>query len=76
MSGQPQQQRWGHTFFNERQEAAMAYVQQHGRIANSDLQALCPDVHPETIRRDLVELVEQNLLLRIGAKRATYYILK
>ena len=76
VSGQPQQQRWGHTFLNDRQEAAMAYIQQHGRITNSDLQALCPDVHPETIRRDLAELVEQNLLLRIGTKRATYYILK
>ena len=47
---QPQQQRWGHTFFNERQEAALAYVQQHGRITNSDLQALCsrrtPRNHP------------------------------
>ena len=76
VSAQPQQQRWGHDFLNERQEAAVAYVQQQGRITNSDLSALYPDVHPETIRRDLADLVERNLLLRIGTKRATYYILK
>jgi ATP-dependent DNA helicase RecG len=37
---------------------------------------LAPDVSAETIRRDLADLVEKNLLLRIGEKRATYYILK
>lgn len=61
---------------NERQEQALVYVQQHGRITNSELQELAPDVSPETIRRDLADLVERNLLIRIGAKRATYYILK
>lgn len=61
---------------NERQEQALLYVQQHGRITNSDLQEMVPDVSPETIRRDLADLVERNLLIRIGAKKATYYILK
>lgn len=76
VSAHPQQQRWHHAFLNERQEAALAFVQTHGRITNSDLQALSPDVHPETIRRDLADLVDKNLLIRIGSKRATYYILK
>jgi ATP-dependent DNA helicase RecG len=76
VSSQPQQQPWGHLFLNERQEAALAFVREHGRITNSDLQELTPDVHPETIRRDLADLVEKSLLLRIGSKRATYYILK
>jgi ATP-dependent DNA helicase RecG len=76
VSSHPQQERWPHASLNERQEAALAFVQTHGRIANSDLQALAPDVHAETIRRDLADLVDQNLLLRIGSKRATYYILK
>ena len=76
MSSQPQQQPWSHTFLNERQEAALVFVREHGRITNSDLQELAPDVHPETIRRDLADLVEKSLLLRIGSKRATYYILK
>jgi ATP-dependent DNA helicase RecG len=76
VSSQPAQQPWGHLFLNERQEAALAHIQSHGRITNSEYQALAPDVSPETIRRDLADLVEKNLLLRIGEKRATYYILK
>jgi len=76
VSGQPEAQRWAHTFLNPRQEKAIAFVRDHGRITNSDYQALVPDVSPETIRRDLAGLVEKNLLLRIGEKRATYYILK
>ncbi len=64
------------SFLNERQEAALAFLQQSGRITNSDYQQLAPDVSAETIRRDLSDLVEQNILIRIGSKRATYYILK
>lgn len=60
----------------ERQQQALVFIQKHGRITNSDYQALAPDVSAETIRRDLADLVEKNLLLRIGEKRATYYILK
>jgi ATP-dependent DNA helicase RecG len=76
VSSNPEQQPWRHGFLNPRQEEAMAFVQTNGRIANSDYQALAPNVSPETIRRDLADLVEKNLLIRIGTKRATYYILK
>lgn len=65
-----------HDFLNERQERALLHVNEHGRITNSDYQALSPDVSAETIRRDLADLVDKNLLIRIGSKRATYYILK
>ena len=61
---------------NERQVTAMNFVLDHGRITNSDYGTLCPDVSSETLRRDLADLVERDLLLRIGEKRATYYILK
>ena len=73
---QPEAQQWPHGYLNPRQEAAVAFLHEHGRITNSDYQALAPDVSAETIRRDLADLVEKNLLLRIGEKRATYYILK
>lgn len=76
VSAQPQEQPWAHTYLNERQEQALAYIGEHGRITNSEYQALSPDVSAETLRRDLVDLVEKNMLLRIGEKRATYYILK
>ena len=68
--------RWRHLGLNERQEKALAYLAEHERITNREYQQLCPDVSPETIRRDLADLVSKNLLLRIGEKRATYYIFK
>ena len=61
---------------NERQIAAMLYLAEQRRITNSDLQELAPDVSPETIRRDLADLVERRLLLKIGEKCGAYYILK
>jgi ATP-dependent DNA helicase RecG len=76
VSSQPEAQRWPHGFLNERQEMAVAFVQEHDRITNGDYQALVPEVSAETIRRDLADLVAKNLLIRIGTKRATYYILK
>ena len=68
--------RWADLALNSRQQRALAFVAEHGRVSNRDLQELCPDVSPETIRRDLAGLVDQDVLIRIGDKRATYYILK
>jgi ATP-dependent DNA helicase RecG len=67
---------WRRMGLNERQIAAMLYLAEQRRITNSDLQELAPDVSPETIRRDLADLVERRLLLKIGEKRGAYYILK
>lgn len=63
---------------NPRQEAALAFLHKPGnsRITNSDLQALCPDVHPETIRRDLADLVTKHILSKLGQKRGSYYVLQ
>src|SRR5690606_14945796 len=59
---------------NPRQEAAIAFLNSgNSRITNSDLQSLCPDVHPETIRRDLADLVTKNILKKLGEKRGSYY---
>jgi ATP-dependent DNA helicase RecG len=68
--------RWRHLGLNERQEKALAYLAEKERITNREYQELCPSVSPETIRRDLADLVDKNLLLKIGEKRATYYIFK
>jgi ATP-dependent DNA helicase RecG len=61
---------------NPRQKRAVMYLTKHQRITNRDYQKLCPEVHPETLRRDLVDLVKSQVLLKIGIKRATYYIFK
>jgi ATP-dependent DNA helicase RecG len=61
---------------NPRQELALAYLCRYRRITNREYQEICPDVHPETLRRDLAELVSRGVALKVGDKRATYYILK
>ena len=61
---------------NERQARALTFVRENGSITNREYQQLCSDVSAETLRLDLVDLVERGLLLKIGAKKGTYYILK
>ena len=63
---------------NPRQEAALIFLHKpdNSRITNSDLQTLCPDVHAETIRRDLADLVTKDILSKMGQKRGSYYVLK
>ncbi len=61
---------------NPRQQLALNYLAHYSRITSHQYQELCPDVHTETLRRDLVDLISQGILLKIGDKRATYYILK
>jgi ATP-dependent DNA helicase RecG len=64
------------TVMNERQARALTYVREKGSITNREYRELCPDVTPETLRLDLNDLVDRGVLLRIGAKKGTYYILK
>lgn len=61
---------------NPRQQQVLAYLASHRRIGSRDYQELCPEVHPETLRRDLADLVSRDILIKVGDKRATYYILK
>ena len=61
---------------NERQKKALSFVREDGSITNSDYQRLCPNVSSETLRRDLNDLVDRGLLLKIGSKKGTHYILK
>lgn len=61
---------------NERQLKALEFVQQHGAITNSDYRQLCPHVGAETLRLDLADMVTRGILLKIGDKRGTRYILK
>lgn len=68
--------KWEGLQLNPRQEQALEYLASNTRITNSDLQELCPEVHPETIRRDLADLVGRGILMRMGQKRGAYYILK
>ncbi len=65
-----------HSTMNQRQLAAISHVQAAGSITNRKYQQLCPGVSAETLRLDLANLVARGVLLRIGEKRGTHYILK
>ncbi|HEY1015093.1 MAG TPA: ATP-binding protein [Herpetosiphonaceae bacterium] len=67
---------WEQQGLNERQISALIFLTENRRITNRDLQEQSPEVSPETIRRDLADLVDRGLILKIGQKRATYYILR
>ncbi len=68
--------RWATLALNQRQQLALAYLSEHGRITNREYRILIPSISEETVRRDLSELVEKGLLLKIGDRRATFYMLK
>lgn len=61
---------------NHRQARALQYIKENGSIRNSDYRELCPGVSSETLRLDLVDMVEKGILIKVGAKKGTYYILK
>lgn len=67
---------WRRQGINERQIAALLYLAEQQRITNREYRELQPDISDETVRRDLADLVERGLLLRIGDRRGTYYILR
>jgi len=57
-----------------RQQLALDYLESHTAITNREYQELCPDVHSETLRRDLADLVHKGLIQRMGEKRGSYYV--
>jgi len=61
---------------NPRQQMALAQLAQNQRISSHEYQSLCPEVHAETLRRDLADLVARGIVIKVGDKKATYYILK
>ncbi len=61
---------------NHRQARALQYIRDNGSITNREYRSLCQGVSAETLRLDLVDLVEQGILLKVGSKKGTYYILK
>jgi ATP-dependent DNA helicase RecG len=74
--GDTDRSRWHSLNLNERQRTALQAVARDNHINNREYRDLFPDVSEETIRRDLADLVEQGILLKMGDKRGTSYILK
>jgi hypothetical protein len=59
---------------NHRQIAALTCIREHGRISLSEFRAICPHWSDETLRLDLVDLIERGLLAKKGSKKGTHYI--
>jgi len=61
---------------NHRQARALQYIKDRGSITNREYRTLCAGVSAETLRLDLADMVERGILLKVGSKKGTYYILK
>lgn len=61
---------------NHRQARALQYIRETGSITNREYRSLIKTVSAETLRLDLVNLVEKGILTKMGAKKGTYYILR
>ncbi|MEL6150046.1 MAG: ATP-binding protein [Chloroflexota bacterium] len=61
---------------NHRQAKALEYIRSNGSITNREYRSLCQGVSAETLRLDLVDMVEKGILVKLGSKKGTYYILK
>jgi ATP-dependent DNA helicase RecG len=68
--------RWGNRRLDPRQERALAHLAERGSITNREFRELIPELSDETIRRLLADLVDQGVIIKIGERKATYYILK
>jgi ATP-dependent DNA helicase RecG len=61
---------------NHRQAKALQYIREHGSITNREYRNLCEGVSAETLRLDLADMVEKSILMKVGSKKGTHYILK
>jgi len=61
---------------NYRQARALQYIKEHGSITNREYRNLCQGISSETLRLDLVDMVEKGILLKVGSKKGTHYMLK
>ncbi len=61
---------------NHRQARALQYIREKGSITNREYRGLIKGVSAETLRLDLSDMVEKGILLKVGSKKGTYYILK
>ncbi len=61
---------------NHRQAKALEYIRTNGSITNREYRSLCQGVSAETLRLDLADMVDKGILVKLGSKKGTYYILK
>jgi len=63
-------------FLNERQTKLIEYLQEAGYLQNQAFPSLFPDYSEDTILRDLKDLMEKDLVRKIGKTKGARYVLK
>jgi predicted HTH transcriptional regulator len=59
---------------NDRQMKALAHAEGNGGIDARTFRRLCPHWSVETLRLDLSRLVAMGLLVKVGRKKGTRYV--
>jgi Fic family protein len=52
---------------NERQEKAIGYLLQNGKLTIQDFEDICPDVNRRSLQRDLKGMLDKEMILEFGA---------
>lgn len=60
---------------NERQKKAWEYVLINKKITNEDYRGLFPNISGETARLDFIDLVNKDILKKVGRTKGVYYVL-
>ena len=58
---------------NERQQKALVFLKDYGKITNKDYKKLNQNISDKTAFRDLEDMVKKGLLKAIGEKKGRYY---
>ncbi len=61
---------------NERQEKAIGYLLQNGKLTIQDFEGICPDVNRRSLQRDLKGMLDKELVSTEGATNQLVYILR
>ncbi len=62
-------------FLNERQTKIIEYIQEVGFMQNQSFVSLFPDYSEDTILRDLKDLIDKDLIRKIGKTKGARYVL-
>ena len=63
-------------FLNERQTKLVEYIQEVGYLQNQAFANIFPDYSEDTILRDLKDLMDKDLIRKIGKTKGARYVLK
>lgn len=66
----------GQVALTDRQEEIIKFIEDHGQIRNQDWQELYPKTSDDTILRDLKDMMDKDLVKKVGKTKAARYELR